>query len=173
METTSLLAPPLIAPDAEDAPTTGRKSARSPRVELITRGERRRIWTPEQKREIVMESLGSALTPTEVARKYAINTGLLYTWRRQVLGGQMTRLVCSTPSFAQVEMTPPAAQPQAREAGPEAAGPETPIAPPAPVMPVRPEGLIEIVLPDGVTLRVDAGVNAYALRRVLDAVAGR
>jgi transposase len=168
METTSLLAPPLIAPDAEDAPTTGRKSARSPRVELITRGERRRIWTPEQKREIVMESLGPALTPTEVARKYAINTGLLYTWRRQVLGGQMTHLVCSPPSFAQVEMTPPPAQPQAREAGPE-----TPIAPPDPVVPVRPEGLIEIVLSDGVTLRVDAGVNAHALRRVLDAVAGR
>src|SRR5947209_4335546 len=107
METTSLLAPPLPAPDAEDAPTTGHKSARSARVELITRGERRRVWTPEQKREIVMESLGSALTPTEVARQYAITTGLLYTWRRQVLGGQMTGLVRSTPGFAQVKVVPP------------------------------------------------------------------
>src|ERR1700761_4750480 len=85
METTSLLTPPFPAPAAEDAPTTGHKSARSPRVEVITRGERRRVWPPEQKREIVMESLGPALTPTEVARKYAITTGLLYTWRRQVL----------------------------------------------------------------------------------------
>jgi transposase-like protein len=107
METTSPLTQPLPAPDAEDAPTTGHKSARSARVELITRGERRRVWTPEQKREIVMESLGSALTPTEVARKYAITTGLLYTWRRQVLGGQMTGLVRSTPGFAQVKVVPP------------------------------------------------------------------
>src|SRR3954466_15817432 len=75
METTSPLAPSLTAADAEDAPTTGRKSTRSPRVELITRGEHRRVWTPEQKREIVMESLGPELTPTEVARKYAIPGG--------------------------------------------------------------------------------------------------
>src|SRR5438309_10501516 len=89
------LTQPLAAPNTEDAATTGHKSARSPRVELITRGERRRVWRPEQKCEIVMESLGPDLTLTEVARKYAINSGLLYTWRRQVLRGQMTGLVRS------------------------------------------------------------------------------
>ena len=159
METTSPLTPSLPAPAAEDAPTTSHKSARSPRVEVITRGERRRVWTPEQKREIVIESLGPALTPTEVARKYAINSGLLYTWRRQVLGGQMMRVVCSKLSFVQAEAPGPM--------------PEPPIAPPEPVLPPRPKGLIEVVLSDGVTVRVDAGVNAHALRRVLDAVAGR
>ena len=166
METTSPLTPFVPAPAAEDAPTTGHKSARSPRVELITRGERRRVWTPEQKREIVMESLGSALTPTEVARKYAITTGLLYTWRRQVLGGQMTGVVRSTPGFAQVEVVLPhveAPEPMA----------EPPIALPTSVAPPRPEGLIEIMLLDGVTVRVDAAVTTHALRRVLDAVAGR
>jgi len=113
-----------------------------------------------------MESLGSALTPTEVARKYAITTGLLYTWRRQVLGGQMTGVVRSTPGFAQVEVVLPhveAPEPMA----------EPPIALPTSVAPPRPEGLIEIMLSDGVTVRVDAAVNAHALRRVLDAVAGR
>ena len=54
-------------------------------MEIITRGERRRSWTPEQKREIVAESLGPELTPTEVARKHAISSGQLYTWRQQVL----------------------------------------------------------------------------------------
>ena len=48
-------------------------------MEIITRGERRRSWTLEQKREIVSESLGSELTPTEVARKHAIISGKLYT----------------------------------------------------------------------------------------------
>ena len=63
----------------ESAHTIGRKSARSGRVEIITRGERRRSWTLEQKREIVLESLGSELTPSEVARKHAISSGQLYT----------------------------------------------------------------------------------------------
>src|SRR5579863_3306831 len=79
---------PLPAPDDEDTHTIGRKSARRPRIELITRGERRRIWTPEQKREIVLESLDPGTTPTAVARKHAISSGLLYTWRQQVLGVQ-------------------------------------------------------------------------------------
>src|SRR3954453_20325227 len=165
METTSPLTQPLPAPDAEDAPTTGHKSARSARVELITRGERRRVWTPEQKREIAMEGLGSALTPTEVARKYAITSGLLYTWRRQVLGGQMTGLVRSTPGFAQVEVVPPhleAPEPMA----------EPPIVPPEAVEPPRPQGLIEIVLLDGGPRGVGAAVNAHALRRVVDSVGG-
>ena len=166
METTSPLTQPLPAPAVEDAPTTGHKSARSARVELITRGERRRVWTPEQKREIVLESLGPALTPTEVARKYAIPTGLLYTWRRQVLDGQMTGVVRSTPGFAKVEVVLPHVE--APEPMPEQA-----IAPPEPEAPVRPVGLIEIVLSDGVTVRVDGGVNKQALRRVLDAMAGR
>ena len=51
-------------------------------MELIVRGERRRVWTVAQKREIVAESLGPDLTLSEVARKHGIGSGLLYTWRR-------------------------------------------------------------------------------------------
>ena len=58
--------------EVEDTRAIGRKGARSGRVEIITRGDRRRSWTPELKREIVAESLGPELTPTEVARKHAI-----------------------------------------------------------------------------------------------------
>jgi transposase len=168
METTSPLTPAPSVLATEDAHTTGHKSARSPRVELITRGERRRTWTPEQKREIVAQSFGPELTPTEVARKYAISTGQLYTWRGQVLGGHMSRLARSTPHFAQVEMAPALQQLEAPDATPE-----QPVASSEPAVPLRPEGLIEIVLPGGVTLRVDAAVQGDALRRVLDAVAGR
>ena|ERR1700760_113212 len=88
METAPTFTPIPPDPDAEDAHKTDHKSARIPRVDVIPRGERRRSWTPEQKREIVLESLGPELTPTEVARKHAIGTGLLYTWRQQILGGQ-------------------------------------------------------------------------------------
>jgi hypothetical protein len=65
---------PLPAPDDEDTHTIGRKSARRPRIELITRGEHRRVWTREQKREIVLESLDPGTTPTAVARKHAISS---------------------------------------------------------------------------------------------------
>jgi hypothetical protein len=47
----------VAAPEPEHASTTGRRSARSQRIEVITRGERRRAWGMEQKREIVIESL--------------------------------------------------------------------------------------------------------------------
>jgi len=145
-----------ISTDGETAHKIGHKSARSPRVEVITRRDRRRNWTLDQKREIVAESLGPGLTPTEVARKHAISTGQLYTWRQQLLAGPMTVLPRATPDFARVEMTP---------------APQAPYAPDEqndqPVTRPRPAGLIEIVLPSGVTLRVDAGVDAAALGRVL------
>ena len=154
--------PPItVIAEAESAHKIGHKSARRPRVEVITGNDRRRIWTVDQKREIVAESLGPALTPTEVARKYSISSGQLYTWRQQVLGRQMTLLSRATPDFAQVEMTP---APQPQDIADDRNAP--------PALP-RPAGLIEIVLPSGVTLRVDAGVDAAALRRVLEALQRR
>ena len=144
--------------DVEDVRTIGRKGT-GRGVEILAR-ERRRTWTPEQKRAIVAESLGSEVTPTEVARKYAISSGLLYTWRQQVLGGQISVVSGSTPSFARVEL-PPALQP------PESSEPVSSTVPSAPPQSSRPDGLIEIVLPSGVVVRVDAEVDGRALRRVL------
>ena len=153
---------------AEDAHTIGRRSAHAAPIEVITRGARRRVWTAEQKREIVTESLGPELTPTEVARKHAISSGLLYTWRQQVLGDQLGLVTRSAPSFAQVEMTP-----APRQVDPPASKLLEPVSPPVLVPAMRLEGLIEIVLPGGVSVRVDAQVDARALRRVLGALEGR
>lgn len=165
----------LPAVEAEDAHKTARKSARRPRVELITRSERRRRWSIEQKQEIVAESLCSDTTPAEVARKHAISSGLLYTWRQQLLAGQLTAgqliitpVVRPAPTFARVEIAAAAGQPDTSD--------RTPVEPTgsAATTPLpRLEGLIEIVLPDGVTLRVDAQVDGRALRRVLGALEGR
>jgi transposase len=152
--------PDITALD-ESGHTTNRKSARSQRVEIITRGERRRRWTPEQKREIVAESYGPELTPTEVARKHGISSGQLYTWRHEVLGLGAPVVTRATPRFAQVEVT----------------APPTPAAP-APASAAAPDaactkGRIEIVLPGDIIVRVDAGVDGAALRRVLDALRRR
>lgn len=147
----------------ESAHTTGRRSRHSERVEIITRGERRRSWTLEQKREIVAESLGPELTPTEVARKHAISSGLLYTWRRQLLNAPSSMITRSVPRFAEVDLEPSSSNTRAPAPIEEHARPALAAA-------AGIGGVIEIVLPDGVSLRVDAQVDGGALRRVLDAL---
>jgi transposase len=155
-----------LKPD-ESARTTSRTSAHSAQLEIITRGEPRRSWTLAQKQEIVAESFGPELTPTEVARKHAISSGQLYTWRQQLLGVQPALVRRPAQHFAQVDLeaTPsaPHVEPQRQETSPlstESA-------------PARPEGLIEVVLPCGTMVRMDAYVDARALRRVLGVLDGR
>jgi transposase len=155
------LSPGVLDVDEEDVRTIGRKGKGTGRgrVEVLAR-ERRRTWTPEQKRAIVAESLGSELTPTEVARKYAISSGLLYSWRQQVLGGQLSVVTGPAPSFARVELAPALQAPDGSE----------PVSPAVPAPPSGPDGVIEIVLRSGVLVRVDAAVDGRALRRVLSAL---
>lgn len=152
----------------ESAHTTSRKSARNLRVEIITRGERRRSWSAEQKDQIVAESLGPDLTPTEVARKHGISSGQLYTWRQQRLSVQTTLVTCAAPRFAEVELTPAPSPTESVDPRPVEAPP------PSSVLALsRPEGLIEIVLPGGMVVRMDAHVDGRALRRVLGALESR
>lgn len=157
---------PDLVIEAESAHTIGRKSGRGPRVEVLG-AERRRSWTAEQKREIVGESLGPELTPTEVARKHGISTGQLYTWRQQMMSVAGAVADRPGPRFMAVELSPPLPAPT----------PSALVSPPAPKMPERSPGqaagLIEIVLPGGVSLRVDAQVDGRALRCVLRALESR
>jgi transposase-like protein len=70
-------------------------TTRTQRIEVITRGERRRRRPIEEKREIVAESLRSGIRPSEVIRKYGSSSGQLYAWRRQLtrrLGGELSGL---------------------------------------------------------------------------------
>jgi transposase len=154
--------------EIESAHTTGRMSARSQRIEVITRGERRRRWSVDQKREIAAESLEPGVSPITVARRYGISSGLLYTWRRHLLEGSLgAALSQSVAKLARVEVMAMPAQPE----------PATPPDPPRSAAPSgsmsHPDGTIEIGLPDGVSVRVDAQVDSAALRRVLAALARR
>ena len=155
--------PPRVTA-AEDARTTNRMSVREAPIEVITRGERRRVWTPEQKRDIVLESLEPGGSPIAVARRYGIGTGLLYTWRRQMVEGRLQALLPVRPSFMPVAALPD---------GQVAAEPPLPQAAPSAAMPGDTPTSIEIVLPDGVTVRVGATVDEAALRRVLAALGRR
>lgn len=149
-----------IEAEAVSAHTRSRMSARSEVVEVVTRGERRRAWSAEQKRLIVAEAMQPGATPTEVARRWGIGTGLLYTWRRQFFAGELVDPPVTAPAFAQVSLAPPAE--------PEAAPPHPPT---ATVGTVPAVGQMEIVLPGGAVVRVGADVDGSALRRVLVALA--
>ena len=148
-----------VALESEDPPTTDRASARNRRIEVITGRERRRRWTAEQKREIAAESLQPGVSPIMVARRYGISSGLLYTWRQQLLCGALGAVADTKPRFVRVDVV--AGHPQ-----PEVAAPITPLTAPTAEL----DGQIEIVLSSGAKVRVDAQVNEDALRRVLAAL---
>src|SRR3954469_12000916 len=73
------------------------------RIEVITRGERRRRWSIEEKREIVAASLQPGVRPSEIMQRHGITSGQFYAWRQQ-----LTRRIGSesAPSFARVAVVP-------------------------------------------------------------------
>lgn len=148
----------------------GRRSGQSGRVEFITRGDRRRVWAVEQKRATALESMDPDAAPSDVARRYGISSGLLYTWRRQMMAGQLGSAPQPVAGFARVDLV--AAVP--RLAAPEPVQPASDLQLPVPPLPTPPcAGVIEIGLPGGVSVRVATSVDGAALRRVLDALEGR
>src|ERR1700744_3832689 len=141
------------------------------RIEVITGGERRRRWSIEEKREIVAESLGPEGRPSEIIRKHGIPSGQLYAWRQQLTRRVAEPSARVSASFARVEAA----------SGEEAVrAPEIPAGTvasrssgaPAIITP-RAKGVIEIVLPDGTSVRVDPHVDDRALHCVLDALRAR
>jgi transposase len=130
---------------------------RSEVVEVITRGERRRAWSADQKRLIVTEAMQPDAMPAEVARRWGIGTGLLCTWRRQLLAGELGEP--PVPVFAQVTL----ATAEGFEAPPD---PTTRSSDAVPAMP----GRMEITLPGGAVVCVGADADGAALRRVLAAL---
>jgi transposase len=131
---------------------------------VVDRGE-------AEKREIVSESLRPGVKPSEIIHRHGITSGQLYAWRQQLtrrVGGELPRpgdQAQPAPSFARVDVVSP----------PPAA--ETPLARPSVQVPLstvsRMRGLIEIVLPGGTSVRVDAQVDDRALRCVLGALRER
>ena len=54
-------------------------------IEVRVRRERRRRWTPMDKLRIVEEALAPGAVTKRVAERHEISTGLLFTWRRQLM----------------------------------------------------------------------------------------
>jgi transposase len=123
------------------------------RVEVLNGIERRRRWSRDEKMRILAESLEPGAKVAEVARRNDVAPSVLFSWRRQARLPQE-----AAPTMVPVvigEPTPVAAKPR-RTRGP-----------------AKERGLIEIDLGGECRVRVDAGVDAKALARVLDVLSRR
>lgn len=137
-----------------------RKSSRrggAERVEVLTvRAERRRRWSSEDKLRIVRETLAPGAVAKVVAERHGVSTGLLFTWRKELLATAVS-------GFVPVEMAP--GEPLQLPC-PTAARTSSPA-------PVAAEGGIEIVLPGGALVRLGRGADLELLRGVLALLAPR
>jgi transposase len=120
---------------------------------------RRRHWTRIEKRRLVAETLAPGASVSLVARRHDLNANLLFTWRRQArrgILGELSPVAAEDESLSliPVEVSAPG-EVRSRQQGP---------------MRDDRTGIIEIVLPSGERLRVDAWVDEPALRRVLAAI---
>jgi transposase len=132
------------------------KGAVSERIEV--RVERRRRWSIEQKLGVVRETLEPGAIAKAVAERHGISTGLLYTWRKQMLATAMT-------GFMPVQVAPDASAPRL-------AAPVDPPIDPAPARDVIPGGLIEVQWSSGVRVGVHGNVDVKLLRIVLAELGG-
>src|SRR5258708_36294011 len=73
-------------------------------VEVITRVERRRRWSREEKQRVVAESARPDRTVSQVARAHGVAANLLFTWRRQFLAAAVAGDDASA-SFVPVRLT--------------------------------------------------------------------
>jgi transposase len=135
---------------------------------------RRRRWTIEQKRRIVEETLTPGASVSVVARRYDINANLLFKWKREADAGELGG---ATAPAAVAELVPIGVVGRSDDGGPtllarmaDGADGQRPSEPRHPVdLEARP-GMIEIDLPCGARVRVDAAVDGRALGRVLSAL---
>ncbi|WP_159014482.1 IS66-like element accessory protein TnpA [Acidisoma sp. S159] len=155
MATLAVMEEILVAEDGTERSNDRRLSALTEEIELRVRRERHRRWRPEEKLRIVQETLRPGEVIAAVARRHGVGTGLLYTWRKEMLSTAMA-------GFAPVQVQ--------RGIPPEAAA-----APPIPGASVRlkpSSGRIEIEFPNGIRVRVDGAADESVLRGVLSTLGG-
>lgn len=119
-------------------------------VEVRVRTVRRRSWSAEDKLRIVGETLAPGAVAKVVADRHGIGTGLLFTWRREMLATAMS-------GFAPVAVVPEASTAVAVAPAKADAAPS----------------LLEVAFSSGTTVRVNGAVDPAMLRVVLAELGGR
>jgi transposase len=57
-------------------------------VMLMTGPERRRRWSSEERRVILMAAFTPGAVVADVSRQYEVSTSLIYKWRREVMAAR-------------------------------------------------------------------------------------
>jgi transposase len=131
----------------------------------------RRAWTKEQKRTIAEESFQPNTSVSIVARRHDVNTNQVFKWRQEYLRGEFNKpSKDSAPTnFIQLGII--------GGDGPMATPPEKPASaqlPPPPVSQLTnsPQGIIEVVLRQGIRVRLKGNVDLSTLQHVIKTAAG-
>lgn len=136
---------------------TGAGTVAMERVEIVTRGERRRSYAPEMKARLLLETAGPGARVLEVAQRHGISPSLLHRWRREAEGRPERRMARQASSFVPLLVeTSPAIGVQ-KVADPAGSGTDA---------------SIEVVLRNGRVLRVSGRVDAVAVARLATALEG-
>jgi transposase len=143
------------------------------RIEVITRTERRRKYSPAERDAIMREADAPDVTVREVAKRHDIAESLIYSWR--TARRQAEKIASEPLTFISYGTVPQGAVATVSPASPPARPDPVPTMPPMaeelprPYPGARP-GEIGIDLPSGIRLSVDSYVNEKALARVLRAL---
>ena len=136
-------------------------------VDILGPSERRRIWSAQEKAALLAEVDAEGGKVRLVARRHGISESLLYNWRSARKAAAVAAGAADDVKFVPVGVV-----------GGKALQRQALLAPPEPTLAPEPPpaegkgGSIEITLPNGARVSVDAFVNEKALARVLRAMKG-
>lgn len=149
------------------------------RMEVITRVERRRRYSDEERAAILAQCREPGATVVGVSRRLGISLSLIHAWRKTQREAE--RLSAEPMQFISYATLPEEVRAAGQLAPTSADGLPPPVAAPVekdmltsqPLASAGPNvrpGTIKIALPSGVHLAVDSFVNEKALARVLRAL---
>jgi transposase len=136
-------------------------------VEVLGPRDRRRIWGAQTKAALLAEVDAEGGKVRLVARRHGISESLLYNWRS---ARKAAAVAAGAPE--DVMFVPVGVVEDKMPRGPVLLAPPEPAPAPEHAPVEGKPGLIEIVLPGGARISVDASVNERALSRVLRAMKG-
>ena len=145
-------------------------------AEIISTVERRRHWPDKEKLRILSEALAPGATVAAVADGNGVCRSLVYLWLRLARAGRLPGISLADPprlptqgtSFVPVRIEPPGKPAHLSTKTVEAPLPTPDTRCPAP--PRRRPGVVEIVLGNGRSLKVDDCIDPAALAGIVAAL---
>ena len=127
------------------------------RVEIVTRGEARRAYTPDERARVLTEAAMPGARVLLVAQRYGMSPSLVYRWRREAAGRPARQAPPRAPRFVPLLVDDGDTRQDAV------------VLPSAPMQGAETDR-IEVVLRNGRLLRVGSGTDAAVVARLAAAL---